>query len=129
MVTSANRKPLEHYLGLQYPFVVHCDPDGGYVIVFPDLLGCVSQADTLAEIPVMAEDARTGWIETEFEEGRHIPEPSHQEYSGKFNVRLPKSLHRELADAAARDGVSLNQFVVMLLSKGSATAHREHQEA
>ena len=127
MVTSAIRKPLEHYLDLQYPFVVQADPDGGYVIVYPDLPGCLSQAETLDEIPAMAEDARTGWIETEYEEGRNIPEPSHQEYSGKFNVRIPKSLHRALADAAAQDGVSLNQYVVMLLSSGSAQMQLERQ--
>ena len=127
MVTTANRKPLEHYLDLQYPFVVHTDPDGGYVIVYPDLPGCLSQAETLDEIPDMAEDARTGWIETEYEEGRNIPEPSHQEYSGKFNVRIPKSLHRALADAAAQDGVSLNQYVVMLLSSGNAHVQVERQ--
>ena len=112
---------------LQYPFVVHADPDGGYVIVYPDLPGCLSQAETLDEIPVMAEDARTGWIETEYEEGRNIPEPSHQDYSGKFNVRIPKSLHRALADAAAQDGVSLNQYVVMLLSSGNTSIQIERQ--
>ena len=127
MVAQATRKPLEHYLELQYPFVVHADPDGGYVIVYPDLPGCLSQAETLDEIPVMAEDARTGWIETEYEEGRNIPEPSHQDYSGKFNVRLPKSLHRALADAAAQDGVSLNQYVVMLLSSGNTHMQIERQ--
>ena len=127
MVTAASRKPLEHYLDLQYPFVVHADPDGGYVIVYPDLPGCLSQAETLDEIPAMAEDARTGWIETEYEEGRNIPEPSHQEYSGKFNVRIPKSLHRALADAAAQDGVSLNQYVVMLLSSGNTYMQIERQ--
>ena len=127
MVTITNRKPLEHYLSLQYPFVVHTDPDGGYVIVYPDLPGCLSQAETLDEIPDMAEDARTGWIETEYEEGRNIPEPSHQEYSGKFNVRIPKSLHRSLADAAAQDGVSLNQYVVMLLSSGNTYMQIERQ--
>ena len=129
MVTSTNRKPLEHYLSLQYPLVVHADPDGGYVIVYPDLPGCLSQAETLDEIPAMAEDARTGWIETEYEEGRNIPEPSYQEYSGKFNVRIPKSLHRGLADAAAHDGVSLNQYVVMLLSSGNALVQLERQRS
>ena len=125
MVASTTRKPVAHYLSLQYPFVAHADPDGGYVIVYPDLPGCLSQAETLDEIPVMAEDARTGWIETEYEDGRNIPEPSYQEYSGRFNVRIPKSLHRALADAAAHDGVSLNQYVIMLLSRGNAHVQLE----
>ena len=129
MVESAARKPLEDYLSLQYPFVVHADPDGGYVIVYPDLPGCLSQAETLDEIPAMAEDARTGWIETEYEEGRSIPEPSYQEYSGRFNVRIPKSLHRALVDAASQDGVSLNQYVVMLLSSGNALVQLKAQRS
>ena len=129
MVESTTRKPLEHYLGLQYPFVVHADPDGGYVIVYPDLPGCLSQAETLDEIPAMAKDARTGWIETEYEEGQDIPEPSYQEYSGRFNLRIPKSLHRALADAASHDGVSLNQYVVMLLSSGNTLVQLRGQRS
>jgi predicted HicB family RNase H-like nuclease len=44
--------------------------------------------------------------------GEPIPEPiADRRYSGKFNVRVPESLHRELALAAAEEGVSLNRFV------------------
>ena len=89
MVESNARLPLEHYLSLQYPFEAHADSDGGYVIVYPDLPGCLSQVESLDEIPAIAEAARVGWIETEYEQGRKIPEPSYQEYSGKFNVRIP----------------------------------------
>lgn len=114
------RKPLEYYIGLQYPFNVHADPDGGYVVVFPDLPGCMTQAEDLEELAPMAEDARTGWIETEYELGHDIPLPSHPEgYSGKFNLRLPRWLHRALAESAEREGVSLNQYVVSLLSRGT----------
>lgn len=77
MVAFDTRKPLENYLDSQYTFVAYAAPEGGYVIVYPDLPGCVSQADTIDEIPSMAEDARTGWIMTEYEMGRCIPEPSH----------------------------------------------------
>ena len=121
-------KPLEYYLSLQYPLVVHAAQEGGYVVTFPDLPGCMTQVETLDELPAMAEDARTGWIEVEYEQRHDIPEPSYpEEYSGKFNVRLPKSLHHVLADAAVREGVSLNQYVVMLLSRGDAQARLERQ--
>ena len=44
--------------------------------------------------------------------GDSIPEPiADRRFSGKFNVRLPESLHRELALAAAEQGVSLNRLV------------------
>ena len=111
--------PLEHYLALEYPFDVIADPDGGYVIRFPDLPGCLTQVEHLDEIGPMAADARSLWIETEYERGADIPMPSYpEEHSGKFNVRLPKSLHRELAEAAKRENVSLNQYVLLLLSRG-----------
>lgn len=41
--------------------------------------------------------------------------PQRREYSGKFNVRLPKSLHAALANEAEAEGVSLNQLVVAKL--------------
>ena len=118
---AIDRKPLEYYQKLEYPFNVFADPDGGYFIDFPDLPGCMTQVDNIDEIPYMVEDARMGWMETEYDHDEDIPLPSYMpEYSGKFNVRIPKSLHHLLVDAAERDGVSLNQYVVMLLTRGEA---------
>src|SRR5262249_6079587 len=89
----------------------------------PDLPGCMTQAETVDEIGPMADAARRIWIETAYDEDRDIPLPSYPEqYSGKFVVRVPRSLHRQLAEAAAREGVSLNQYVVMLLARGDAHA-------
>jgi hypothetical protein len=57
-----------------------------------------------------------------------IPEPSYpEEYSGKFNLRIPRSLHRQLAESAERDGVSLNQYVAALLARGDAQAQVERR--
>lgn len=42
--------------------------------------------------------------------------PQREEYSGKFNVRIPKSLHAALASEAAAEGVSLNQLVLAKLA-------------
>ncbi|WP_432908399.1 type II toxin-antitoxin system HicB family antitoxin [Micromonospora matsumotoense] len=51
------------------------------------------------------------------EQGEEVPEPfAERSYSGKFNVRVGESLHRELATHAAEDGMSLNQYVVRKLS-------------
>lgn len=117
--TTSARRPLDEYLALQYPFNVIADPGGGYVIVYPDLPGCLTQVERADEIAEMAEDARRLWIETEYERGVEIPLPSYpEEYSGKFNVRIPKSLHRALAESAEREGVSLNRYVTMLLARG-----------
>jgi len=120
---SINRRQLtlNDYLEMQYRFDVIADVEGGWVIEYPDLPGCITVADTADEIMPMAEDVRRLWITTAFEDGDEIPLPTYpEEYSGKFNLRLPKSLHRKLAESAEQEGVSLNQYVVMLLSRGDA---------
>lgn len=120
-----NRKPLEEYLALQYRFNVVADPDGGWAIEFPDLPGCLTQVDDPAEIGPMAEDARRSWIEAAYELGRDIPLPSYpdlEEYSGRFVVRMPRALHRSLAEQAERNAVSLNSWLIHLLSERGAEA-------
>src|SRR5438093_32244 len=42
--------------------------------------------------------------------------PQRREYSGKFNVRVPKTLHASLASEAEAEGVSLNQLIVTKLA-------------
>ena len=61
------------------------------------------------------------------EESRHIDElldslpepavgPQRREFSGKFNVRIPKSLHAALVHEAETEAVSLNQLVLTKLA-------------
>ena len=51
------------------------------------------------------------------ESGRPFPLPTRpqDQYSGRVTLRIPKSLHRELASAAEEEGVSLNQHLVTTL--------------
>lgn len=60
---------------LVYPaiFTPYEDNTGGYSVEFPDLLGCVTGGDDMAEAIFMAEDAASGWILTELEEGNRVP--------------------------------------------------------
>lgn len=46
----------------------------------------------------------------------------YEDYSGKFTVRLPRSLHQALVDRAEKEGVSLNLFVTNALSRTVAGA-------
>ncbi|MFH7030499.1 MAG: type II toxin-antitoxin system HicB family antitoxin [Heteroscytonema crispum UTEX LB 1556] len=108
---------LENYLNLQYPVTLYPDPEGGYVAQIKDLPGCLTQGETLDETMANMNEARELWIETAYEAGDDIPVPSSDDsYSGKLLVRMPKSLHRRLAETAEREGVSLNQYIVSLLS-------------
>jgi hypothetical protein len=49
---------------------------------------------------------------------RYLAELEAREYSGSLRVRLPKHLHRDLAQQAERDGVSLNTLIIALLERG-----------
>ncbi len=46
---------------------------GGYTVEVPDLPGCVSEGDTLADAILMATDAASGWVLDELEEGNAAP--------------------------------------------------------
>jgi antitoxin HicB len=115
-------KNLDYYLNLAYPVRVYPEPDGsGYTAEVIDLPGCLTCADTLDELWEMVQDAKRGWLELALEDGDLIPEPSlpplAEETSGKFTVRLPRSLHLKLIKQAEREGVSLNQFVATSLAE------------
>lgn len=117
MVTEVKRKPLDYYLKLQYPVTLIPDETGGYTVEIEDLPGCISQGETVEEAMEMIEEARRLWLEVAYEDGLEISEPrGEQEYSGKFFIRAPKSLHRKLDQQAKREGVSLNQYLVATLA-------------
>jgi antitoxin HicB len=118
-------RSLDYYLSKQYPFIVYPAEEGGYVAEIEELIGCVTQGETLEEVSQRIENAKCAWIETAFEDGLEIPIPrTEEEYSGKFVLRLPKYLHRRLAEQAMHEGVSLNQFVATLIS-GNVTTHED----
>jgi predicted HicB family RNase H-like nuclease len=59
-----------------------------------------------------------GWIETRLSKCFDVPTPINgEDYSGKFVVRIPKSLHPRLVMEADKEGVSLNQFALYKLSR------------
>ena len=117
MTTAIERKPLEYYFGLKYPVTLEAAPEGGYFVQIEDLPGCYSQGETVEEALEMIEESRHLWLESAYEDGLDVPLPKAlEQYSGKFFIRAPKSLHRKLDQLAEREGVSLNQFLVSTLS-------------
>jgi len=111
-------KKLDYYMALPYKVVLFPCEEGGYVAEVPDLKGCITQAETKEEIIEMIEDAKKVWIMAALEDGREIPEPmQYEEFSGKFNIRVPKTLHRTLVQRASAEGVSLNQYINYTLSR------------
>ena len=113
-------KTLEYYMGLPYRIEIVEDKDeGGFALHCPELNGCMTCADSIEEGIKLLEDAKREWFSACLEDGISIPEPATDEnYSGQFKLRLPKSLHRLLAQKSNEEGVSMNQYCVYLLSKG-----------
>jgi antitoxin HicB len=121
-------RTVNEYMKLPYTIKVVYDNDNenpGWVGEVAELPGCFTQADTFEELGDMIEDAMRSWLTVALEAGLPIPEPQPDEdYSGKFVLRLPRSLHRQLTEAAQREGVSLNQYINVALARevGAASA-------
>ena len=62
---------------LVYPAVFRrCEEKAGYTVSVPDLPGCITEGSTLADAILMAEDAASGWVLDELEDGALIPPAS-----------------------------------------------------
>jgi predicted RNase H-like HicB family nuclease len=62
---------------LVYPACFYKDPDtDAYAVEVPDLPGCSTGADNLADAILMGIDAASGWVLAELEEGRPAPPAS-----------------------------------------------------
>ena len=73
-------KTLEYYMALPYKMQILPDRDeGGYVAVFPELPGCLTYADTLEELELLAEDAKRTWLTAALEDSIPIEEPKQEE--------------------------------------------------
>ena len=110
-----NPLTIDEYLRLPYHIEIirETDPeDAGWVAQVRELPGCITQADNFDELEEMIRDAMRGWFEIAIQDGLPIPLPQADvEYSGKFVIRVPRQLHRQLAEEAERQNVSLNQYV------------------
>ena len=112
-------KTLNEYMSMSYKMEIIEDQDeGGFVISYPDLPGCITCGETIESAMQNAKDAKREWSRAALEEGIEIYEPdSLENYSGQFKLRIPRSLHRSLAEHSQREGISMNQYCVYLLSK------------
>ena len=119
-------KTVDEYMELPYRMeIVEDKAEGGYVISFPELPGCITSGETIEAVIQNAADAKRAWLEATIEDGMEVPVPGKlEDYSGQFMLHLPRSLHKSLAENSKREGVSMNQYCVYLLSR-NAMAHRK----
>jgi len=106
---------ISYYLDQPYTKILRRDEDGDIVATIEELDGCITHGNSEAEALQNLKEAQVAWIEAALGAGQEIPVPEPEEElpSGKFVVRLPRSLHLRLNKLAKKDDVSLNQLVVM----------------
>lgn len=126
---ASAQKDATYYLSLPYRLEVSPTPaaeGGGYTACIP-LLGrwsAVGDGDSPAEAIADLQAHLPGLIEEWLNKSVAIPEPPgvSETLSGTLSLRLPKTLHAEIAQIAAEEGVSINQFILAATAK--AVGHR-----
>ena len=118
------------YLSEPYARVVVPDPDGGFAARIQEFPGCFAEGESPEQAYENLESAAQAWIEACLDTGVRVPPPAQSHtHSGKVLLRLPKSLHRRAAEAAAADNTSLNQFVVAAVAERLGAARAQEQVA
>ncbi len=110
------------YLKLPYKISIQemNDESGHYFFATVDEFpGCMSDGKTVEEAYKNIHEAMELHISEMIKENMKIPLPiasEKEEYSGKFVIRIPKTLHKNLVLKAQREGVSLNQYALFKLA-------------
>lgn len=122
---------IHDYMKLNYEisYKILTDEDGVvHRLELKDLPGLVVYADSLEEGLEDLEEAKEIWFELQLELERFIPLPKQdrENYSGRITLRVAKSLHKDLALEAEKEGTSLNQYLNYLIQKSQSEVTREY---
>src|SRR4051794_34607140 len=115
-------KSVEEYLELPYHVSVLRDGAGTqWDARVEELPGCAATGRTPEEAVAGVRSLMSTWLTDALEKQEEIPGPRAEELpSGKLLVRMPRTLHADLARAADTEGVSLNQLIVGALTSAVA---------
>ncbi len=120
-MSSTKTKSLSYYMGLPYARRIIRQSTNRYFAEVEELPGCMAQGVSETEALANLDKSMRIWLKRILKKGVSIPLPiENREYSGKFLVRLPTYTHKRLVNDAKSQGISLNQYVVALLSDRSS---------
>jgi len=107
-----------------YQLVIYWDPeDEIFIAEAPELRGCRTHGTTYEEAARHGREAMELWLYDELARGHVLPRPQTRG-SGMLSLRLPASLHGKVARRAAREGVSINQWIVAKLAEEEGRSTR-----
>jgi|HubBroStandDraft_6_1064221.scaffolds.fasta_scaffold58962_2 antitoxin HicB len=129
MKTNSLNANVASYMSLPFTIVLKKDDEGDYVSRIEELPGCVAHGSSEVEAVQQLRRMQQLWIRDCLEAGDKIPEPKEEQGlpSGKWVQRVPRGVHKRLAEKAKSEGVSLNQLVTTILAEAlgaSSTAPR-----
>lgn len=103
---------VNEYLNLPYSRIFIPQENGRFSCEILEFPGCFAEGSSPEEAYKNLNDAAEAWLAACISGGTPVPEPlTNYEVSGKFALRLPRSLYLRASKVAAKEGVSLNQFV------------------
>jgi len=114
--------------GYHIELVKSSAPSGGWTAQVEELPGCTADGATPEQAAAGVEEAMRQWIAAARAEGREVPKPRSASHSGRLLVRMPQSLHADLARAAEREEVSLNQFITSSLASAVSWRGQNHSD-
>lgn len=91
---------------------------GGWLISFPDLPGCLSDGETIAEALASGVEAVESHLASHRKHGDPVPEPGGVARSGRFFLHLPPDLHHRLAARAEEEGASPTALALSYIARG-----------
>lgn len=93
--------------------------DNDYIAFIEEIPECSAFAGSPEEAIKELEIVYSLWLETVTEKNYPVPEPLKlKDYSGKFVLRIPRSLHKELVEKSLQENISLNQYALYCISRG-----------
>ncbi len=122
---------------LLYPaFFYPCSEKDGYTVIVPDLPGCVSEGDSLADAIIMATDAASGWVLDELEDGKPVPPASdidslNVEEGGIINLLVldMDSYAEKYGDKAVRKNITIPAFMNTFIERNGMSLSKIAQDA
>lgn len=115
---------LNDYMKMPHKIEIMPDPtEGGFVASYPELPGCITCADSIAELETMLIDCKKEWLKAAIKDNLDIYVPNEENFSGQIRLRIPSSLHKRLAGHAKEEKTSLNQYCIYLLSSADEAQH------
>lgn len=94
------------------------DEDNGFIATCPEFPNLATFGKSQKKAAAEAQSVLEDFLEIIAEDGATPPQPQkYQEYSGQTRLRIPKTLHKELAESAEYEGMSLNAYMVNSLQQ------------